>query len=205
MKLYPFDLARSVIDVQRTRDNQRARPNEHKRHDPFHLQGEGTHGLRFINPTDLEWMSLNYRKHRAAKMSPSKRRIILVMFQDDYQYFPTLREIKNELIAAQIKQIETDAKRWTNRSKLELMKWSYRDRWQLLFQLPELGDLDKPLTPKILSNPTHKITKHILYIYSMESFIYADLNRASREKDKSKIKYYGAFAAALSYIIYFAN
>ena len=39
----------------------------------------------------------------------------------------------------------------------------------------------------------------------MESFIYADLNRASREKDESKIQYYGAFAATLSYIIYFAN
>ena len=39
----------------------------------------------------------------------------------------------------------------------------------------------------------------------MESFIYADLNKACREKDESKIKYYGAFAAALSYIIDNAN
>ena len=39
----------------------------------------------------------------------------------------------------------------------------------------------------------------------MESFIYADLNKASRDKDKTKIKFFGAFAAALSYIIYFAN
>ena len=39
----------------------------------------------------------------------------------------------------------------------------------------------------------------------MESFIYEDLNRASRQKDTSKIQYYGAFAAALSYIIYAAN
>ena len=39
----------------------------------------------------------------------------------------------------------------------------------------------------------------------MESFIYEDLNRASRSKDKTKIQYYGAFAAALSYIIYFSN
>ena len=39
----------------------------------------------------------------------------------------------------------------------------------------------------------------------MESFIYDAMNRASREKDKSKIEYYGAFAAALSYIIYSAN
>ena len=39
----------------------------------------------------------------------------------------------------------------------------------------------------------------------MESFIYADLNRVCREKDKSKIKFYGAFAAALSFIIHSAN
>ena len=74
-----------------------------------------------------------------------------------------------------------------------------------MFDLANLGDLDKPLTAKILSDPYNKITRHILYLYSMESFIYADLNRASREKDKTKIKFYGAYAAALSYIIYFAN
>ena len=65
--------------------------------------------------------------------------------------------------------------------------------------------MDKPLSVKILSDPHHVITRHILYIYSMESFIYADMNKASRDKDMSKIKFYGAFAAALSYIIYNAN
>ena len=76
----------------------------------------------------------------------------------------------------------------------------------MLFKLANLDeDLEKPLTPKILSNPEHKAVKHIMYIYSMESFIYADLNRVCREKDKSKIKYYGAYAAALSFIIHSAN
>ena len=65
--------------------------------------------------------------------------------------------------------------------------------------------MDKPLTPEILSDSDHLVTRHLLYIYSMESFIYADLNKASREKDVTKIKLYGAFAAALSYIIYCAN
>ena len=71
--------------------------------------------------------------------------------------------------------------------------------------MARLGNLSKPLTPSILANPHHKITQYILYLYSMETFIYADLNRATREKDESKIEYYGAFAATLSYIIYFAN
>ena len=75
----------------------------------------------------------------------------------------------------------------------------------MLFDLAKLGDLDAPLTAEILSNPLHNITKHILYLYSMESFIYGELNRACRDKDKSKIKYYGAYAAALSFIIYSAN
>ena len=77
--------------------------------------------------------------------------------------------------------------------------------WKMLFEIANLGDLNKPLTSKILSDPYHSVTKHILYLYSMETFIYSDLNRASREKDITKIKYYGAFAAALSYIIDFAN
>lgn len=59
-------------------------------------------------------------------------------------------------------------------------------------------EIDKPLTPRILSDPTQEIVKHLIYIYSMESFIYADINRASRDKDESKIKFYGAYAAALS-------
>ena len=75
----------------------------------------------------------------------------------------------------------------------------------MLFDMTELGDLSKPLTPKLLSDPTHKITRHLLYLYSMETFIYPELNKASREKDKSKIKFYGAYAAALSYIIQSAN
>ena len=81
----------------------------------------------------------------------------------------------------------------------------YTDKWEWLFEIGNLGTITKPLTSSILSNPTHKFTQRILYLYSMESFIYEDLNRGSRNKDTSKIKYYGAFAAALSFIIASAN
>lgn len=75
----------------------------------------------------------------------------------------------------------------------------------MLFDIDGLGNLNDPLTPEILKDPHHKITKHILFLYSMESFIYEDMNRAIRDKDKSKIKFYGAFASALSYILASAN
>ena len=97
------------------------------------------------------------------------------------------------------------SQKWNSETYFEQLKSNYVFGWNLLFDLANLRELDKPLTTSILSNPYHKVTKHILYLYSLESFIYEDLNRASREKDKTKIRYFGAFAAALSYIIYYAN
>ena len=45
-------------------------------------------------------MSLNYRKERAAKISPSRRRMILEMFQKTRHYFPSMNEIRDELVNA---------------------------------------------------------------------------------------------------------
>lgn len=39
----------------------------------------------------------------------------------------------------------------------------------------------------------------------MSSFIFTEMNRASRMKDPSKIKFYGAFASALGIIIHSGN
>lgn len=55
-----------------------------------------------MSDTPLEWVSLNYRKEKAARLSPSRRRMILVMFQHKHSYFPSIKEIKDELVMAQI-------------------------------------------------------------------------------------------------------
>ena len=82
----------------------------------------------------------------------------------------------------------------------------YADNWKYLFDLAKKEyNIETPLTPKILSDPENCITRHLVYLYSMESFIYQDMNEAIRKKEVSKIKFYGAYAAALSYIIYSAN
>ena len=66
-------------------------------------------------------------------------------------------------------------------------------------------DFCKPLTPKILSNPNHPFVKMLIYIYSMQTFIFSDMNKASREKDVEKIKFYGPLASALSFIVHCGN
>ena len=78
--------------------------------------------------------------------------------------------------------------------------------WQLIFSLARCdADFKKPLTPKILANPNHEFVKTMVYIYSMDSFVYSEMNKTSRMKDTSKIKFYGAFASALGFIIHCGN
>ena len=104
-----------------------------------------------------------------------------------------------------MRELDKEKDQWSDKTKFKMLKEVYADNWKMLFEISDLGDLDRPLTEKILSDPENKITKHILYLYSMESFIYANLNRVCRDKEKALIQYYGSFAATLSYIIFKAN
>lgn len=56
-----------------------------------------------------------------------------------------------------------------------------------------------------MSDPHHEFVKTLVYIYSMESFVFAEMNKASREKDTSKIEFYGPFASALGFIVHCGN
>ena len=44
-------------------------------------------------------------------------------------------------------------------------------------------ELRKLLTPKILSNPDHKFVKILLYIYSMQTFIFSKMNESGIENE----------------------
>jgi hypothetical protein len=61
--------------------------------------------------------------------------------------------------------------------------------------------MNKPLTEEILKNFDHPVTQKLLYIYSMETFIYSELKKASLKKDDTRIPTLGPYAAALSYIV----
>ncbi len=54
---------------------------------------------------------------------------------------------------------------------------------------------------KEASDPESPITKMILCLYSMETFLYTEINRASRDKDKSKISTLGPYSFVLSWIV----
>ena len=57
------------------------------------------------------------------------------------------------------------------------------------------------MTYQILGDTNHKVTKFLLYLHTMQSFIFQDLKIASRNEDKSKIMSLGPYALCLSYIL----
>ena len=82
-------------------------------------------------------------------------------------------------------QQQTDSRNNT-KSAMELM-------WQLL----KLTN-DVELTEHMLADANHDVTKAVMYLYSMETFIYTAINRASREQDKTKIETLGPYAVLLT-------
>ena len=89
-----------VFKIKRTATNLRKRPNAYRRHDPLGDLGSSDNFFKFQYTDHLEYLSLNYRKMRAAKMCSSNRRMVLMMFQEEVPYFPTPKEIRDELIQA---------------------------------------------------------------------------------------------------------
>ena len=115
---------------------------------------------------------------------------------------PSPQQILQGIIQAQIDQYS----HLPANSQLDKIIKLDKNMWHVIFSLTEKEvDFKKPLTHKILSNPNNNFVKTLVYIYSMETFVFSEMNRASRTKDTSKIKYYGAFASALGYIIHCGN
>ena len=78
--------------------------------------------------------------------------------------------------------------------------------WNLIFKIDLKGyDFDTPIPVADFFDANSNICKTILYVYSMETFVYKTLNSSSRNKDASKIATLGPFAAAMSFILYRAE
>lgn len=70
--------------------------------------------------------------------------------------------------------------------------------WHTFLQVANIDDLSEV---PVVSDPDHAHVKAILFMYSMESFLYKRINKISRDKDTSSIETLGPFAVALTRII----
>ena len=79
---------------------------------------------------------------------------------------------------------------------------NYKYAWKAIFQIGTQGfDLNQPLTGEILKDPDHPVTQTLIYIHSMETFIYGDMKKASLNKDITKVKTLGPYASVIGEIL----
>lgn len=126
--------------------------------------------------------------------------MVFAHFNQSVPLLPTPQQILEGLILGQVEKLKQ-----IKLVNTQIIVESKIDLWTKIFSLAKTIDMKKPLTHKILSNPDHDFVKILVYIYSMESFVYKEVNNTSRVKDFNKIKYYGAFASALGYIVHCGN
>jgi len=74
-----------------------------------------------------------------------------------------------------------------------------------LFLYEFLGEMDVhiPLVLGQLKDPDNRFMQLVLYLYSIESVLYTDISKASRNVDKQKLNNLGPFAAVLYRILMF--
>lgn len=74
-----------------------------------------------------------------------------------------------------------------------------------MFDKIDVEKKDEKIKPTDLMQPNNPICGLILYIFSMDTFIYEALKEAALNEDTSKVQNLGAFAWVLSYIIYYVS
>ena len=76
---------------------------------------------------------------------------------------------------------QSDPKFKMSKNEQNLFNELLDNTWEAIFKLTDLISFgyDEP-DEYVLSNSDHIVTKSIVYIYSMESFVYKELNLSSR-------------------------
>ena len=71
--------------------------------------------------------------------------------------------------------------------------------------MTEFEDGDEKLTMEILMDPEHEVTKAILLVYSLESFLHEEIKKGGSKDDTSKCTNLGPYIFALTQILKFTS
>ena len=75
--------------------------------------------------------------------------------------------------------------------------------WKLLFMKPYIPNRSCAINWEQLNDPNNPLVILIIYIFTMETFVYFEINKGLRNKDTCKAATLGPFAKILGYIMAF--
>lgn len=125
-------------------------------------------------------------------------------FKNNDYIFPTPRQVLFGILEEHLEQLRQKTKLSKNPETSKELKEAHEnvcDIWNTMWKIAQIQQNDTPIHPSTLHDPSANITQLILYIFSLETFVYKVVVEATRNKDMSKAKTLGPFARVLSEII----
>ncbi len=137
-----------------------------------------------FNPNNYNFLKVQFDKINNGD-NPSQKQI----------YDGVIEEMKHQLTEMTKKEYNETQEQINEAIKYHQQAWNY------VFDCLDF-DINNanPMSQSSLENQSSQLQKSILFLYSMNSFIYNVINAASRNKDQSKVVSLGPMTAALSQI-----
>lgn len=186
MELTEFAHPRKKIQVARTKDNNKG---NYKKPSHKHL-AQDENGAEFKINTSIKfdgknfaWLAHEFRKINEGRLPSLK------------QVFDGLHTVVTEMFLEKMENVKEE-----NR---QLVSDLTKETFDVMNALIKKKGFSKklPLTKEILSDPNHFIVKTLIYLYSLEPPIYRVLNKASRDKDRSRVGTLGPYSDCLRTIL----
>ena len=122
---------------------------------------------------------------------------------DAFFFMPSM----NQVLAGILKQVRKHVLETSGleegSSEFEEAVKNLTETWesQIFGWIPDI-DMDAPITEEVIDDPDHEVSQFILWLYTIDAqYIYADLNKGSKEGDMAMIETLGAYAALFGRII----
>jgi len=115
--------------------------------------------------------------------------------------YPTVYDILSGIQNQEEKNMRELHKDCKNKEYLNVLINNKRYAWKHIFQSTITSDFNRAITEDSLKNPSSEILCLLLWIYSMECFVYKQLNAATRDNDQSYVATLGPMCLCLGTII----
>ena len=125
-----------------------------------------------------------------------------ILEKEGKRRLPSFNEIVEGIILEAVSQLRKHSGLARDSQELLQAQNNITKSWhEHFFSQIELSDSDKPLERNELGNPDHPVTNLLLYMQTIESFLYINLNHSSISGDFSETDALGAYASAFGVIM----
>lgn len=110
---------------------------------------------------------------------------------------PSWKQVYDGLISEETSQIMNETRGSKEDRKDAVLKRAL-GVWDLIFGLLGIDKSTEPIPYHVLTDANHPTTSALFQIYSLEFWLFNEINKASRAKDNKKVSTLGPFATILS-------